>query len=167
MVKTKSNLAILRDQKEFAVGALTTLNLITLGTRLDTSKEQGFRISKTRFLISWSAKTTLEGPVVLGASTGMNAAEVEEAVESDPQAMFDIPGKEQAARPHWPLCIVGAVTEVNGVINNGLPFDRKFNWSIREGAGFDLWAYNMSTGSITTGMLFHVFMEHFGVWLRD
>ncbi len=161
-----SKLAIEYLVLQAAAGALAALDVINVGTQIDIGREQGKRITKMQISGGWHGATPGEGPVAWGFSTGLTAAEVEETLESDPQSSFDVPAQEETMRPVFPMGIIDMIT-ADGVFNNGLPFDVNLNWSVREGAGLDVWFYNISGAVLTTGLTLAAVCKIFGVWLSD
>ncbi len=103
----------------------------------------------------------------------MNAAEIESAIESDPQ---DSAENDDRGSGTWlkPLGIIplnmtgGPITGVGGTESAAaaLFLEVMVNWSVMEGHDFTVWAYNMG-GALTTGAILTFFVEYFGVWLRD
>ncbi len=159
-----------------------TLALSTLGaataiaqvSRIDSSRENGFRIAKLRIAALLEGKTAAEGPLSWGISCNMSASDIGTAIKADPQAAVN----QNAARGEgtW-LKMLGlialgatnaALTGTPGGDDKIAMFDEYvINWSVPEGQNFQIWAFNMDTGALTTGSLITAAMEIFGVWLRD
>ncbi len=136
-------------------------------TIIDGSREQGIRISKLKTCLSYEALETLIGPVVVGLSVGLSAAEVEEALEADPQGMQDTPAMEQTDRKVFPIYMIPARTEVNN--RNIQKFETIEDWPFREideGNSLDMWAFNIDGSALTAGII-TLGMVLTGEWLRD
>ncbi len=153
-----------------AVGALAANDAISADTKIDATRLQGFRIAKLRMAASMTLKTTAEGPLIWGIACNMVAAQVESAIEIDPQS---IAGTTQKAPGAW-LKILGQIPFdfTNGPIlgSNGVSAEMveiMVNWSVIEGQPFVVWVYNQGSGGMTTGAQLLYTMEIFGVWLRD
>ncbi len=152
--------------------ALVTLNASTAllePTNVDASREQGFRVTKMETAVAFTGKTANEGPILWGLAFGQTAAEIEEAIESDPQGMFNEANQElqeRQNRPVWPIGIINPLP-VAGVIDEGKMITLKPNWSAPEGGTMDFFAYNFGSGSLTTGTVIRYVYKLFGVWLKD
>ncbi len=157
------------DETAFVtIGALTALDVVTGVSKIDSARENGFRISKAKIYAALDGKTADEGPLMFGIAANMSAAQIEAAMETNPQNSTennDI-GDGQAI---WPLAIIGKGS--TGAATEGqLPpegMELKMNWSIIEGEALVFWVYNMSGSTVTTGGVVHIFAQYFGVWLRD
>jgi len=158
---------ILHDQIVLALGALAAGDVISAITKIDGSRSNGFRILKSEVMISFKAMTTTEGPITVGFALNNNAAEIEEALEADPQGPADVPGAEQTTRPVWPLGVIQSPGDVAGVLNQGMPIPKNLRWSFSEAQALSVYAHNNDSSALTTGTEVRFSMKHFGVWLRD
>ncbi len=159
----------------------TTLNLATLAVKtilsqalkIDASRENGFRVTKSNFHFSVADKTAQEGPVMIGVACNfVNDAAITAALGADPQKAQadDIRGKGTFIKG---LFLIG--TNVQAYPGDGGAIDGqmievsygKNGWSIPEGSSMVLWAWNMGAAALTTGTRINMYAEHFGVWLRD
>ncbi len=156
---------ILHDTVILALGALAAGDTISAITKIDGTRSQGFRILKTEVMISHKGLGGGEGPVVVGLALNNNAAEIEEALEADPQGPQDVPAAEQTTRPVWPLAMI-TQTDL-GQVNNGMPIDKNLRWSFSEAQAMSVWGFNVDDSVLTTGGQVIFSMKHFGVWLRD
>ncbi len=154
-----------------ALGALAANDATLINGRIDGAREQGFRLVTTDLQIQLTGKTTAEGPIVYGVCCNMNAAEVEAAIEADPQISTadDARGKGTYIKILGMLGLLqtafpqsGDNTERRHHISYG-----KNGWSIPEGQAWSVWAYNQGSGALTSGTTMLMAAEHFGVWLRD
>ncbi len=162
-----ANLTQLHEQLVFSLGTLAAGSATVANSKIDASRRQGFRLIKSEYTIEVKGKTTNEGPLQIGVGFNLTAVEIADGIEGDPQGERDPAASEEAQRPIFPLITVGKnVTDI-------LPFDgggfreKKWNWSIREGEGMFVYAYNWDSGALTTGTTVEVIFKHQGVWLRD
>ncbi len=160
--------AILSSNMLLALGALAAKDMtIVSDENIDISQEQGFRVLKSLVWISVQGLTSPEGPVLLGAAgPGINAAELEEAIEAKPTAPWDVTASEEAMRVYWPLGLVAAGSN-DRPLNDGVAIEFKPRWSFPEGSAMNWFAYNLDTAALQTGGIVHFFAKHFGVWLKD
>ncbi len=96
--------------------------------------------------------TAGEGPLIVGVAHGdYSATEIKECLEAlaswDP---VDRVAGEQADR------LVRQIGQFDGestdeVLNDGKPIKTKLNWTLEEGATFQLFIYNRSGATLTTG----------------
>ncbi len=116
---------------------------------------------------TWSLKnlTAGEGPIVVGYAHGdYTVGEIKEFIESATSINIgDKIAGEQANR------LVRRVGVFSGVgteetLNNGMPIKTRLNWAIPIGKTFNMFAYNDSGGTLTTGAV----VEANGVgWVKD
>ncbi len=161
--------------RSLALGTLGANTAILSNTLIDSGRENGFRVTHSKFHFSMTAKTTTEGPIMVGCSVALTAAEIKAAIEADPQRS----NAEDSRPPNTyikTLFLMGVgQQEFPGSGGSGMGFMKggidvsygKNGWSVPEGSGLAVWAYNMDSGALTTGCIIHWFAEHFGVWLRD
>ncbi len=163
------NLDIVWDFVEMAIGALGALTAVNIPTKIDASRDQGYRVMKAQAAVVWDNKTTVEGPIIVGLAANQTATGVEECMEADPQnPNTDGGGQDQfrANRACWPIAFINR-TETNGRLDNGRFVDVPIRWSMPEHGNFDCWAYNNDSSPLSTGTLITVALKLFGVWLRD
>ncbi len=151
------------------LSTLAANDVISVDTKIDGSRLQGFRIAVLSILATITGKTATEGPLLWGVSCNMAAGSIESAIESDPQSSAADNNRGEGA---W-LKILGMIgLEVSeGPLTGGnslmvLPLNVKVNWSVIEGQSLQVWVYNMGA-ALTTGTVFHFAIEEMGVWLRD
>ncbi len=150
----------------FAIGALAALDCIGLNTKIDGSRKSGMKVVKSEIWVDYAGKTDVEGPVLFGVAALLNAAEIEVALEADPQGRANVENN-QSRRPVWPLLMIAKDGTKN--VNRSLimPLEVKPSWSIPEGEDYTYWAYNMDTSALTSGLVLEIFAKHTGVWLKD
>ncbi len=149
------------------LGALAALDVATIdATRIDGGHLQGMRIKRFKFGMEISGKTDGEGPILVGAAVGLTAAEIEEALEADPQGSNDTDARDKANRKVFPLMMIPRINIIPSgpvpLIDVPWPFK-----TIPEGVGLVIWAYNMSSGALTTGTTIQTWMTFVTEWLRD
>ncbi len=156
---------IIYDDTTINLSTLPAGTAIILPSKIDASREQGFRILRTEWHIAYDGITIGEGPVVFGFSCNVAATEIEACIEADPQDSADRVGNTQSSQPVWPLVYQARSEGENGIepLNGML----KPRWTVPEGEQANWFAYNRSSSALTTGGVFFVFAKHFGVWLND
>jgi len=168
----ESNLAMLYEDITLAVLAPATKAATVVASKADGSRQNGYRIMKTEWMMQYEGKTTGEGPIIWGFAMGLTAAEVAAALTADPQSSTDDRNAGETERPIWPLGLIdenSVESGDNAATAAPLQLNGTFNpkWSQPEAQQFIWWAWNMSTGTLTTGLVLRIFAKHFGVWLRD
>ncbi len=151
-----------------AVGALGNLDVIAANSQIDASRAQGFRITKSKMLFTYEAKTTAEGPLVVGIAMNVTAAGIEAAIEADPQSRNADNAKGEGVFIK-PLFILPKPATELAADSQRLEFEMSYGkngWSIPEGQDFKVWVYNLGA-ALTSGTIVRMFAEHFGLWLRD
>ena len=164
LVQGKFKGFIYADSGNLALGALGAKDAISENLKQDAVRTRGFRFTRTEWFLNWNVEAAGEGPILIGlCGPGISAAEVEEAIEADPQSPDDTIPAPQAMRPYWPLAILfpdtGGKSTIQGVIN--------INWAFPESEVMQIFAYNLGTGALTTGSQVDYFLKHFGAWLND
>ncbi len=120
-------------------------------------------VDDTTFITSLKASWSLEdftdgagiGPIVVGvAHSDYTLAEIEEWIElTTGWSQADMVSKEISGRR---IRRVGTfATDASSgvdvsVLNDGRPIRTKLNWSLSEGQGLSLWAYNSGSNAIAT-----------------
>ncbi len=164
----ESNLAIVHSFTTITLGALASLDAVVVEDgKIDASRLEGFRLIKTQYWMDYKAKTANEGPVLIGFAMNQNAAEIEEALEADPQQRADIPEGEQTMRPVFPLEVVPFAPTSQVADGFAVRGEQISRWSMPEGKGLSWFAYNFGPAVLTTGGIIVIYAKHFGVWLRD
>ncbi len=173
MVHPHSNLVQLFDEdNNITLGALAGAAAIFGASKIDAGREQGFRIMKSRLFISMTGKTATEGPILLGVCANIpTAADLAGLLALNPQDISDNPeradnwfvkmldqiGLETVSYPNNPMVLKTPSYSISYGRNG---------WSIPEGSALNYFAFNAGA-SLTTGTVFLIAAEHFGVWLRD
>ncbi len=110
------------------------------------------------------AASGVAGPLMVGINgPNLTLAELEEAIENDPQSLDD-PLNEQAGRF---FAVLGFLhTGGDGI--NFRDFSRRFKQSYIEGIGMTFFVYNTDLSTaVSASTQVKIFCEHLGVWLRD
>ncbi len=158
---------ILWDNLEITIGALATVTAVIQTSRIDTAKENGFRILKTIYYAFWRGFTAGEGPIIWGYTAGMSAGNVALAIQADPAGAGPevLTGRLQANFPVFPLGLMSAEDAAQLMVTGEGTHNMK--WSIPEGSALNWWVFNPSGSTLTTGGTLKIVAKHFGVWLRD
>ncbi len=166
-----------KDGKGQILWDISTITLGALAANDAVSVTQGsnlledFRILKTEYFIGTKFADNSEGPLLIGMAAGGNtAAEIEEAIEAEPNDISDTPEIEEVMRPVWPVTIhilqsfsgTAEFSTVGKNISEGVLNPR---WTMPNPSGWSWWAYNLGT-LFTTGGLVEIAAKHFGVWVR-
>ncbi len=157
------------DEALLIPGALPANDVASVSfSNLDGARQQGVLIRKIRYALTWQGKTT-GGPVYYGvAAGGLTAAEIEEALESDPQGEFDEPAMERSNRRVVPLGLISL--DHTAVLGPDPMFmsmrTLKWPWPrIPENVGLSFW---VRTGSaLGIGMELDMKFVIIGEWERD
>ncbi len=162
------NLILQYDQRiDQAIGALASATAILLGTKIDASRENGFKIFKAKINLTYRAKTVDEGPLMWGLCCNVaDAAAIKGILEDDEQSSF---GDPEIGGGEW-LKILGYIPR--GATASDLEraeemIGTKINWVIPEGSKMNVFVFNMDDAAITTGTLLDYSINWSGVWLRD
>ncbi len=164
------------DINEFMTYQLFRMTLSTLATaaviedsaKTDTSRANGVRVKKMKVAISYKGKTAGEGPLLVGVAKGnMSAAELAEALNSDPQGPDNTVPMEQAKRTVMPLALIPAAAVASPADTRWIRSVR-FPWKeVPEGTDITMWVQNLDTGSLTTGTVVECHMTLLQEWLDD
>ena len=159
---------IVYDDLALVLGALATKTAVQGASKIDASRAQGFRLLKTQYWVEVIGKTNDQGGIIVGLSHNLSVTEIKECIEADPQGSKAIhrPESEASSRPIWPLVLIpSTVTSIEDkLVAMG---ELKPGWSAPEGSTFNWFAFNLSTGTLTTGTQVKIFAKHYGVWLKD
>lgn len=149
-----------------SLGTLGTNDTISVALTIDGSRDQGIFLKKMKAGFQLNGLTTDDGPLLVGLALAMSAAEVEEALEADPQGVDDVPASEQANRKVFPI---GFFTQGKDPVDADLiPLRRvKFPWKeISEGQNLFMFVHNYG-GNMTTGAAVTMIWTAVQEWLRD
>ncbi len=118
-------------------------------------------------IATWAIEglTQGEGPITVGLAHGdYTVAEIKECLESI--ASIDQGDKVAQERANRLIRIVGVLrSDPSGSrLNFGEPIKTRLNWLVTIGDTVKLFAYNESTGALTTGAVLHCQGD---VWVKD
>ena len=124
--------AIYWDRMALNVSGLAALDAVSIAGKADGARTQGFRILKTEYYIHSDADV----PLLVGtAGPTINAAEVEEAIEGDPQSPEDRPASEHVMRPVF----VYGTTGVRGNGQEVIQCEKVIRWAYSEAGAMNGW----------------------------
>ncbi len=158
---------IVYDNAQVTLGALANGAAALQASKIDSARENGFRVLKTQWWVQWRFPTASEGPVMFGLAIGVDADAVATIIQADPQSAGSnaIIDNTQTKRPLWPLAMLHAEdTDARHLHDKGEVMPR---WSVQEDQTMQWWGFNVSGSTLTTGSQLKFFAKHFGVWLRD
>lgn len=156
------------------VGALAGQDAVIQPTKIDASRDQGFRLIWVKLAGFFRAKTAAEGPITLGLCCNLEAAQLEDILNDDVQGRSDVT-KTGPGSWYVPLTQIGLDAVEGDIWGQSLSNTQQVsiwkkipvNWTIPEGQFFGVYMFNDTTGALTTGMLVELSLQYFGVWLRD
>ncbi len=158
-------------QKSLALGTLGAQGLLIAASKLDASREQGFRMATMNYHAQIADGTSGEGPFLYGIACNVpSAAKIAAILAADPQASFSDDARESK------LAFVKILGVLEVIDSGGRSKDRdpsswksagKINWSIPEGSEMLYWIMNLHDVALTTGAQFVIAAEWMGVWLSD
>lgn len=155
------------DDVVLTLGTLAGNTVLSVDSKIDASRESGFKLIDGRFTGQFASKTDGDGPYWWGIACNLSSAQIQAILTEDIQNRAD----PIARGPSSWLKILGQVGEVVGAIGfltpNGDFVDQKINWSVPEGSRFAYFVFNFTGAAFTTGqsVLFQAVIN--GVWLRD
>ncbi len=158
-----------------AIGAISAGALSAFNTKIDASRENGFKIIKTRLGAQVNAKNGADGPVVFGVSCNINATELLAYLEQDLQKKTATPvlgpGQFVKILSYLPVTsTTGRLTsnDVNDVGSGVHLVDIGVAWTVPEGDNFGFFFWVPTGGAdLASGMTMTAIWEWMGVWLRD
>ncbi len=158
-----------------SLGTLAAGDVAFTNFNIDASRGQGFQVSHSELTGVFAGKTSAQGPIAWGLAINMSAAEIEAALEADPQDKTDDDVRGEST---WiKICGMLALTSTNGPLWGGGPGGanstpdvmRRINvgWDVLEGQDYGMWARNQGSGSLTDGAEITTMNAHYGRWRRD
>ncbi len=123
-------------------------------------------VKKLKGGMSYTKTLNEDTTTIVGLSLGLSAAEIEEALEADPQGIEDVPAVDSANRKVWPIWILAANAE-----DDAQQIQRYDDIPVLfrerpEGSSFVWFAYNASLVTITAGAVTITASWVFD-WMRD
>ncbi len=152
MVKKKGrrrfNLRRVRLTPEIALLTLATdtaLAATMVGTAISS-----YRCVSVKGTWTLSALTADEGPITVGIAHGdYSVTEIKECIEAG--AGIDPGDKTSQERANRLIRIIGTLTGSNASLNDGRPVKTRLNWFIPVGQHINIFAFNESVSTLTTG----------------
>ncbi len=152
------------------VGALGSLAAITGSSKIDASRLQGSRVVKIRAHMEFLAKTSGEGPWVVGYNIDTTTQETADALNADPQHRSDPSGLAQQNKvvPIWviPFSATASLTTLEShemeMHDIYLPYK-----DVIEGSQLNWFVFNLEAATQTSGAavrITHVIVEE---WRAD
>ncbi len=168
MVHPHSNMIRQVDNVEGNISSLAAQTGLQIPGKIDAARLNGFRTLKQSGIIQLEGTAEASptgGPIMVGFhAPDMSLAELEEAIENDPQSSAD-PLNEQARRAYF---VLGYLQTSGSGTGSNRTFSKRFQWSYIEGTSLAYFAYNTDlTTAIPATSQIKIFCEHLGVWLRD
>ncbi len=160
-------MAIVHNSTTLALGTLASGAAVVGATKIDSTREQGVKLRKVKGFFNVMGKTVDEGPLIVGFSRDLNATEVQQGFEGDPQFEGETALSERANRPIFPVATIPAkMLDTEAILKMWTEFDIP-SWLVIEGNSFDIFAFNDGAGALTTGG--SIFFEGVFVydWQRD
>ncbi len=157
---------------ELVLSTLAAGAIIRVASSIDSTRENGFRITKSRITVGMTGKTTAEGPLLFGVDCNFdNSAQVTAALNANPQKPSDDDSRGTGSYIRF-LGMIGLVPTVFPASDEGVGqvFEISYGkngWSIPEGSALNYWVRNNDNSALTAGTILQFSAEHFGVWLRD
>ncbi len=163
--------------RSFRLRRVRTTPVITLGALANITVVEGaltpvgvaaYRAISHSCIWSRKGAASGEGPVLVGyAHSDYTATEVKECLES--QASIDIGNKTSQEQANRLVRIVGAFAGIalsggDEVLNDGKPIKTRLNWLIPIGDTVDIFAYNETGSTLTTGGLIEADGD---LWVKD
>ncbi len=148
-----------------AVALLTTGNNVVVGNGLTGAADGPYRMITV--IGTWALRglTAGEGPITVGyAHSNYTVTEIKESIESGTAISIGL--KVEQERANRLVRIVGTFpgNDTEEALNHGEPIKTRLNWAIPVGVEVDIFAYNDSGGTLTTGAQ----VEHTGkCWVKD
>ncbi len=156
------------DEGTITVGAMLSRGSVLTSSKVDSSRKQGIKITKASMLGSFEGKTTLQGPLYFGMCVGFNSTTLAEFFDADPQGQIEDQDQPENGAFIKVLGVIPAV-ETGGRIQGMTDTwtDAQKNWSVPEGSSLQMFVFNASGGTMTTGTLVDWQMWLNYIWLKD
>ncbi len=153
--------AILRSDHLISLGTLAARASILLTGSITLGED--FRVIKTEHFAQLVGGTTDES-ILIGLADGeLTTTEINSTLLlNGPTDRNDRDQVDQAMFPVWPLFMIG---RDHPDPNNGMPIEKTLRWTFSNPEGWNLFAFNLSSGSLTTGSSIFVIEKAFGVWV--
>ncbi len=160
--KRRFNLRRIRVTPEQALGTLASDTVVRTGITGGTSTTT-MRVKSVKATWSLTGLTAGEGPISVGyAYDDYSVTEIKECLEA--ATNLDLGDKVEQEKANRLVREVGILTSEQPQLNDGMPVSTKLNWLFPAGAKLNWFAYNNSTGALTTGSVLHL---DGNMWVQD
>ncbi len=162
-----------RHERDNNLGALVASTAILLAQIMDSSLEQGHKLKKLKGTMEMKSKTAGQGPILIGISSGLDAAEVAEAIVADPQLHKDAGDSDESNRKVFPIWVLPEASTSMGNVSaaildhNKLENLRVPSWTTEEGRALNWFAHNLGSADLTSGTTIQLTWAIVIEWLRD
>ncbi len=115
----------------------------------------------------WSIRTLSPGqvPIHVGIANGdLSVAEIKEALNALPVSRSDIVQREHARRPVRRVGVFGNGALTDDALENGTKIRTTIKMYLAEGTDVNMYAFNQSGASLTTGAIVQVTGVIYGSW---
>ncbi len=118
---------------------------------MDSGRNQGVLIKKLMGAVDYDGKTAGEGPYLYGMAHAISAAEIQEALEADPQDENNVPDTEYGNRQVMVLGVIPKASTASPA--DTVPYRSiRFPWKkIPEQTNLFFWVQNKHTGTVSAG----------------
>ncbi len=161
--KGRYSLRPVRFANSITLGTLANITVLTAGS---TSTADGaYRMISMQAVWTLKGGTTGEGPITVGyAHSDYSVTEIKEALEAN--ASINIGNKVSNEQANRLVRIVGTFGGglTDEQLNEGRPVKTRLNWFIPIGMQVNLFAYNDSGATLTTGSIVDVTGK---CWVKD
>ncbi len=159
------------DFTSIVLSTLASKSAKQTNTNIDGTREQGIKLRRIKANMTYTGKTAGEGPISVGLTAGLTAAEVAEAIVADPQRFEDPGSSEKANRRVFPVWFIGdgsTQTDTNPEQNTQLLVDiHAPTWEIPEEQALNWYAFNHDSGALTNGIGIDIINVIVYDWLED
>lgn len=147
------------------LGTLGNITVISVG--ITGSADGAYRMISVQGVWSLKNLTSGEGPIVVGfAHSDYTVVEVKEAIEAN--ASISVGDKVTNEKANRLVRIVGVFEgdgdDLDTTLNDGRPIKTRLNWFIPIGKAVNLFAYNDSGATLTTGAIVDLSGK---CWVKD
>lgn len=138
-------------------------------SKIDTIREQGFRVSAVDFCARMTCTGTNSNVIICGLAVGQTVTQVTDTISANPEGLGNRTEQfeqNKANTPLWPFGVLIGSLEVDK-LDGGKMIHKKLNWSVIEDDHLDFFCFNASSAAVAATTKVFMFIKVFGVWLRD
>jgi len=164
MVKKRSRKFNLRQVRASPAQPLLTLAGVTVLTTAVTPVADGeYTLVSLKMTHNVLTLTSNEGPITIGfAHSDYSDTEIKECLEQS--GAISLGGKVEQEQANRLVRVIGVVSDLEPMLNNGNPVKTKLNWKMTIGDTVQLFAYNDNSSALTTGAIQNAMGS---LWVRD